>query len=105
MELYFVFKEWRLTVYMDGELDHHTASQTMRKISEKIDIYLPRDCVLDFERVRFMDSSGIAVIIKAYHKMRQAGGRLWGDNVGKQPLKVIDAAGLDRIINIGENAQ
>ena len=50
--------------------------------------------------VKFMDSSGIAVILRINKRMRELGGRLWVENVPSQPLRVMDAAGIDRLISI-----
>ena len=61
---------------------------------------MPRDCVLDMTHVKFMDSSGIAVILRVHKRMRELGGRLWVENVPSQPMRVMDAAGIDRLISI-----
>ena len=90
----------RLTLGLTGELDHHEARALSREIEERIETATPRDCVLDLGGVTFMDSSGIAVILKAYKRMTALGGRLWVENVPSQPMRVLDAAGLDRIIGI-----
>lgn len=50
----------QLTVALTGEIDHHCAKEYMQHISEKIESYTPSVCVLDFQEVTFMDSSGIA---------------------------------------------
>lgn len=53
----------RLRAMLTGEIDHHTA----RKICEEIDIKLytqkPSALYLDFSKVTFMDSSGLAVVV------------------------------------------
>ena len=72
----------------------------IRSIDELLDEYLPRDCVLDMSGLSFMDSSGIAVIVRSYKKMRSAGGRMYIENPQTQPLKVLDASGIDRMIPI-----
>jgi len=100
MEISYAFSEGRLLLKLSGELDHHAAKKTMAVIGEKIDIYLPRDCVLDLEKLTFMDSSGIAVILRTYKRMKELGGRAWIENVPSQPMKVLDAAGIERIIKI-----
>ena len=69
-------------------------------IAESIDRYLPRDLVLDLTQLGFMGSSGIAVIVRSYKKMRDAGGRMYIENPQPQPLKVLDASGIDRMIPI-----
>jgi len=89
-----------LTVALSGEIDHHSAKSTLRQIADKIDQYLPNLCVLDFRAVTFMDSSGIAIVIHAYRRMRELGGKLRLRNLPKQPAKVLYAAGLDRIVDM-----
>ena len=90
----------RLLIYLSGELDHHAARPMVSEIIGKIEAYLPRECVLDMGRLTFMDSSGIAVILKAYRCVKELGGRLCIENVQTQPMKVIDASGLERMIKI-----
>ena len=60
MSISFTYLSGRLTVYLSGELDHHAARETMRKITELLDEYLPRRCVLDLSALRFMDSASFA---------------------------------------------
>ncbi|MBR2831521.1 MAG: STAS domain-containing protein [Oscillospiraceae bacterium] len=89
-----------LRLYFDGELDHHAAKRAMGEIEGYIDSRLPRDCVIDLGGLTFMDSSGIAVILKAYRRMHDIGGRLGVERVTGQPRRVIDAAGIERLISI-----
>lgn len=97
------FAAGRLTVYLSGELDHHEARCTTRRIDDLLDEYLPRDCVLDLNSLSFMDSSGIAVIIRISQRMKSLGGRVWIENPAKQPLRVIDASGVDRLVPVAIN--
>ncbi len=90
----------RLELRLSGELDHHEARQLLDQMEERIEEALPRDCVLDLRELRFMDSSGIAVILRAYKRMNALGGRLFVENVQSQPLRVLDASGIDRMIEI-----
>ena len=89
-----------LTVFLEGELDHHAAKRAMRAIEEQIDLELPRRCRLDLRDLRFMDSSGIAVILKTKRRMEEIGGDVTVVNVRPQPEKVLRAAGLERLIRI-----
>ncbi len=95
-------QEGVLTVALNGEIDHHCARDYMTKIGEKIDTYLPRICVLDFQEVGFMDSSGIAIIINALRKMQQVEGRLRLQGMKEQPMKVLRTAGIEKIVEIRE---
>lgn len=90
----------RLNIAMIGELDHHAARKAVTDIENKIEATLPRDCVLNLENLSFMDSSGIAVLLKTYKRMNALGGRMWVENVPSQPMRVLDAAGIDRMIRI-----
>ena len=86
----------QLTVALTGEIDHHCAKEYMQHISEKIESYTPSVCVLDFQEVTFMDSSGIAVVIHALRQMAQLGGRLQLQSIAEQPMKVLRAAPATR---------
>lgn len=97
------FRDGKLTLYMDGELDHHAAKVVMTQISREIDLNLPRDCIIDMDRLGFMDSSGIAVIMGTYKRMNQIGGRCWVVNVQKQPMKVLNTSGIYRVVDIRES--
>ena len=91
-----------LTVALTGEIDHHCAKAYIDAITTKIEVYLPRECVLDFEQVSFMDSSGIAVVINALRNMTKINGSLLVTGMGEQPLKVFRASGMDKIVGFKE---
>ena len=64
-----------LTLTLRGELDHHAAKEAMRKLEWELDAALPSKLTLDFSGVSFMDSSGIAVVMRALKRMRAMGGQ------------------------------
>ena len=82
-----------LTLTLRGELDHHAAKEAMRK---------PSKLTLDFSGVSFMDSSGIAVVMRALKRMRAMGGSAAIKNVPPQAKKVFTAAGIFRIVPLEE---
>jgi len=94
------YNSGQLRVILGGELDHHAAKPIMDGISSAIDLKLPRSCVLDFNGVNFMDSSGIAVIIRTKRKMDELDGSFSAEGLKAQPLKVCNAAGLSRSVMI-----
>jgi len=100
MEISTSFDAGRLTIFLSGELDHHEARCAMFRIDELLDEYLPRDCALNLSGLRFMDSSGIAVIIRVSRRMQVLGGRAWIEEPARQPQRVIDAAGIDRLVPV-----
>ena len=102
MNLTSFLQDKRLTVALRGEIDHHSAKELMRVIGNKIAIYLPEVCVLDFRDVGFMDSSGIAVVISALRRMRELRGSLVVRNVPPQPKKVLLASGIEKLLQLEE---
>lgn len=102
MKLTSYVQEKHLTVALTGEIDHHSAAELMRAIGEKIDVYMPLKCTLDFRDVTFMDSSGIAIVISTLRRMNTLGGKLLLQNIPPQPFKVLRAAGVEKIAEIKE---
>ena len=90
----------QLTIALRGEIDHHSAKDIMRVVGNKIELYLPRVCVLDFREVTFMDSSGIAIVIACVRHMRQLRGEVILRSVPPQPMKVLRASGIERIATL-----
>ena len=92
----------QLTVALTGEIDHHCAKAYIDAIASKIEAYTPRECVLDFQDVTFMDSSGIAVVINAMRSMTRIEGKLTLCGLKDQPKKVFMASGIDKIVEMKE---
>ena len=87
-----------LTIALSGEIDHHGARGMMAQLSEAITTRLPARLVLDLSGVTFMDSSGIAVLLRAQRQTGQYGGTLRVTGVPPQARRVLDAAGVGRLI-------
>lgn len=95
-------EEGRLTIALTGEIDHHYAKAYIQAIAGKIEAYTPKVCVLDFREVSFVDSSGIAVVINALRNMTQIEGRLLLTGISPQPMRVFQASGIDKLVEIRE---
>ena len=91
-----------LTLTITGEVDHHHAGEIMADIDRSIDTSLPRQLTVDLSGVSFMDSSGIAILLRAYRRLGELGGALTIRGVPDQAAKVIRAAGLSRLMKIEE---
>ena len=95
-------EEGRLTVALNGEIDHHCAKAYIQAISAKIEAYTPDVCILDFQDVSFVDSYGIAVVINALRSMTQIEGKLLLTGIAPQPMRVFRASGIDKLVDIKE---
>ncbi|MBE6973708.1 MAG: STAS domain-containing protein [Ruminococcaceae bacterium] len=87
-----------LSAVLTGELDHHSAKQVMEELDRRMERELPRRLTIDMGGVTFMDSSGIAVVLRAHRRMAQLQGSVTVTNVPQQAKRVFQAAGLHRII-------
>lgn len=87
-----------LTLHFSGELDHHAARAAIHALSERIDAFLPRACVIDLGELRFMDSAGVALILRAERLMRELEGRLSVRSAPAQPRRVLMASGMGRLM-------
>ena len=87
-----------MTLAISGELDHHGAHGAMQQIDHALDAALP--LTMDLSGVSFMDSSGIAVVLRAHRRMAALGGSLIVTGVPAQARKVFDAAGVPRLVTM-----
>ena len=89
-----------LRIRLLGDLDHHAAAGTMREIDALLDRFMPVDCALDLSELTFMDSSGIALILRSQQRMQLLDGSMMVCNVPDQARRVLDAAGIGRLVTI-----
>lgn len=102
MHLTSFLQDGQLTVALTGEIDHHCAKTYIQAITAKIEAYTPKICILDFQEVTFMDSSGIAVVINALRNMTRIEGKLVLIGLNNQPMKVFRTSGIDKLVEIKE---
>lgn len=102
MHLTSYLQNGQLTVALTGEIDHHCAKNYIQAITSKIEAYTPKRCILDFQEVTFMDSSGIAVVINALRNMTRIEGELVLMGLSNQPMKVFRTSGIDKLVEIKE---
>ena len=72
----------------------------MQELDRQVDAGLPKRLTLDLSGVTFMDSSGIALLIRARQRMQELGGTADVCGAAAQARRVLDAAGLQRYLTI-----
>ena len=87
-----------VTIWLSGELDHHAARSLREQIDGAVDRTGAKRLRLDFEGVTFMDSSGIAVLLRLWQRMEELAGTIQVTGLPDQPARVLRAAGLQRLI-------
>ncbi len=88
---------------LEGEVDVYTAPVLKEKLVDNIE----RGCsnvLVDMERVTFIDSSGLGVLVSALRRARERGGSVrilcTRDNI----LKIFRITGLDKVFPIFSDA-
>ena len=89
-----------LLLEFSGDIDHHGARNALKAVEMAIDAALPRLLILDFSGVTFMDSSGIALILRSQQRMQLLEGSVVLRNIPAQARRVLDAAGIGRLVSI-----
>lgn len=95
-------KDKLLLIEITEEIDHHTVEKIRRKVDNEITRYMPRKIVFDFNKVTFMDSAGIGMILGRYKMIKMLGGNLEMINVSKMLKKIFEMSGITRICPIVE---
>ncbi len=105
MELKSTVQDRVLTLRLAGELDHHAAKEVMQRMELAVERYAPRQLVLDFSGVQFMDSSGLAVVLRAHRRMQGLGGGAVVRHVPAQARRVLETANMGRWIRLEEEEE
>lgn len=83
-------------VQIEGELDMHTATQLEPELEAAL--AAPETALLiDLSRCEFIDSTGIALIVRAWQEL-DGNGRFALCGIGDQVARVLDITGLDSTI-------
>ncbi len=99
MRLKFEVMDNILVVYLDGELDHHSAEEVREDIDNNIDSRNIRNLIFELSNMNFMDSSGIGVVIGRYKKIDKSGGKVGVVNSNPHVDRIFQMAGIYKIIH------
>ena len=89
-----------VTAVLSGEIDHHGARAMLTTLEEAVATLLPKSLTLDLSGITFMDSSGIALLLRTHRQVTGYGGTLKVTHIPTQPRRVLDTAGVGRIIQL-----
>lgn len=89
-----------LMVRLPEEVDHHRAAY----ICENADRFIlqkdVQNVIFDFEDTRFMDSSGIGIIMGRYRKISCFGGRVYAIHADRQIQRILKISGLNKVVDV-----
>lgn len=93
-----VLSDKTLTVFLSGEIDHHTVGMIRAKADSEIIKNKPELLILDFTDVTFMDSSGVGFTMGRYKKARETGCKTVVTGLRDRDKKILMMSGLQNII-------
>ena len=100
MEVSAKYEGQELEFQLWGELDHHGAKGLLTSLEREIERTLPMVLVLDFSGVTFMDSSGIAVVLRVKKRMEETDGDVFLLDPAPQCARVLRTSGIERFVAI-----
>ena len=89
-----------VTVYVRGEIDHHTAVSIRNGIDGMLFEKRPQKLILDLSGVSFMDSSGLGLIMGRLSVMKSLGGDMILQNPGRETDVMLRLSGMERLLRI-----
>ena len=87
-----------LTVWLEGELDHHTAKDAKETLSMLIASAKVKRLILDLKTLSFMDSSGIGVVLGRYKELVKRGGSVAVRHPCERIDRIFGMSGLYQIV-------
>ena len=94
-----------LVVRVNGELDMVIADRMREEIDNKLEDKTVRNLILNLEKVTFIDSSGLGVIIGRYKRIMALQGRMFIVGARPQVEKVLQFSGVNRLVPLYRSEQ
>ena len=92
-----------LTAQLAGDLDVTTAASIEEQLIE-LESREPQWVILDLREVRFMDSTGLSLLINADRRGRKAGRRVTVICPGGPPRRILETTGLRSRLDVVDDA-
>ena len=102
MDSFYKKEDKQLIFRMDEDIDECVVQKIRRKLDNEIERYMPKEVIFDFNKVSFMDSAGIGLLIGRYKNARAIGAKVELKNVNKSIYKILKMSGITRLIPIKE---
>ena len=100
MSFGFQIKENTVWASIDGEVDMQVAGLWREALERQLNATLARNLVFDFSGVRFIDSSGLGVILGRYKRVASRGGHVRIIGANPQVYKILQLSGFANLMDI-----
>lgn len=98
MKVEHFLEEKILKILITEEIDHHSASCIRTRLDYEIARFRPKKVIIDLEKVGFMDSAGVGLMIGRYKTTQTYGGSMEIENASPKLMKIFEMSGLPKII-------
>ncbi|WP_085523483.1 anti-sigma F factor antagonist [Tuberibacillus sp. Marseille-P3662] len=92
-----------LCIRLSGELDHHTAEQLRNQVNLALQNQNIKHMLLNLGELRFMDSSGLGVILGRYKQIAAGGGEMVVCSISPDVRRLFEMSGLFKIVRLEED--
>ncbi len=90
--------------YVDGEINMNTAPQ-LKKEFEKVVAGKRKKVIISFDKVPYIDSSGLATVVEVFKKLRAYGGILKLVSLSPKVKNLFEITKLEKIFDILESEE
>lgn len=105
MQMEFYMLDSTLIVALMGEIDHHTCVAIRQAVDRNYQKKRAKNLLFDFEKVTFMDSSGIGMLMGRYRLVAIGGGKTGLYNVPKDIERILKMANIYKLMKAYSNKQ
>ncbi|MFQ3542912.1 anti-sigma F factor antagonist [Halobacillus rhizosphaerae] len=99
----FEIRENVLLVRMDGELDHHETNQLRAEWQSQLQRNGVEHVIVNLERLTFMDSSGLGVMLGRYKEVQAFGGEMVICAISPEVRRLFELSGMFKIVKLVDN--
>ncbi|WP_226579514.1 anti-sigma F factor antagonist [Halobacillus litoralis] len=103
LQVNFVVRENVLLVRLNGELDHHEANQLREAWQEQLQKPAVDHVIVNLEKLSFMDSSGLGVMLGRYKEVQAKGNEMVICSISPEVRRLFDMSGMFKIMKLMDN--
>ena len=87
-----------LYVVLPEQFDHHNSIHLVEDTDCFLRQYQLKAMIFDFSFTKFMDSSGIGILLGRYKRMKFLGGEVYIENASERIYRMLEIAGLTALV-------
>jgi len=105
LQMEFNMLDSTLVVILIGEIDHHTCVAIRQAVDKTYQKKKARNLLFDFEKVTFMDSSGIGMLMGRYRVVAIGGGNIGLYRVPKDIERILKMSNIFKLMKAYSDKQ